>query len=560
MQMRPLFLTTIFCALLSGSLHAQTSLLPDRQSEALSPSENRFDTHAQSMDSRQFNQLYSNPVYYEWVHTDDSLYSKHPYRSTVYTGYAEGEQKGDFLPYEGNASRDCRIGASGEYSLRWGGTLFGSAQYSRGQHKNIGWSAMRYPELYTPYISTDSCGGHFEFEDYLIQGGYAFTLNDWKLGVKAMFHGEQAHRMTDPRALNNTTWLNLGVGVSRRFNGHLLMLDGSFGRNKQHMNLRYWRPGQQDRFFVCYGFGLYDNRMSGVAFGYQRMYYIMEGHTRLTYQSPLNRPFTVYASMGYEFDRMKTEETNICDLYYSKTHTLLPTVRLDWQPSASWMFSLWLDGRIDLRKGFENIFERYKSNDANFVYDYRLIDTQQNYKFNKMHLLGQLRAKYQINPKHAVALTGGLSSDFRQETYDLEDFEMKNTSLFPHGRLDYLMRVKHSELELSALYGKKLNGDNTYKVYHTNQAIQHLDFQHAFAPFAYYDSEYSSLQVSAGYTYHFKKCAVGLNAQLMYTDGERNRETYYDGKIGFNSSAPMINREPDRHDELWGSTSVYFLF
>ena len=61
-QMRPLFLLTLCFAVLSGSLHAQTSLLPNRQSEVLSPSENRFDTHAKSMDSRQYNQLYANPV------------------------------------------------------------------------------------------------------------------------------------------------------------------------------------------------------------------------------------------------------------------------------------------------------------------------------------------------------------------------------------------------------------------------------------------------------------------------------------------------------------------
>lgn len=551
---------TLLNTTLYGGLHAQTTLLPDRQDQSLSPTETRYDAHGQSMDSRQFNQLYSNPVYCEWVHTDDTLYSRNKYRSQVYTGYAEGEVKGDFLPYEGNRFHDYRIGASGEYSLRFGGTLFGSAQYARGKHKNIGWSAMRYPELYTPYISTDSIGGTFEFEDYQIQGGYAFTLNDWKLGVKGTFHGEQAHRMTDPRALNNTTWLNFSIGASRRFNGHLLMLDGSFGRNKQHMQLRYWRPGQQDRFFVCYGFGLYDNRQSGVAFGYQRMYYIMEAGSRLTYQSPLDRPFTVYASVGYEYDRMKTEETNICDLYYSKTHTLLPTVRLDWKPSASWTFSLWGEGHIDLRKGYENIFERYLSNEANNVYDYRRIDTRQKYKYTKMDLLGQLRAKCQFSPKHSLALTGGISSDFRQETYDMEDYEIKNTSLFPHGRLDYLMRVKHSELELSALFGKKLNGDNVYDVNILNQSIQHLDFQHAYAPYAYYNSSYSSLQLAAAYTYHFKKFALGLKANLLYTDGERDRDAVYRGKIGFDSSAPMIQTTPDRHDEIWGNTSIFFVF
>ena len=249
--MKKLFLLYIASFLTVGAVKAQTSNLLERHQEALSPSETRFNSHAEDMNVRRLRQLYSNPTFYEWVHTKDSTHQAGKYNSSLYTGYAMGEQKGDFLHYEGNASHDYRVGAFGEYSIRENGTIFGKVRYSRGVHENVGWSAMRSPELYLPYISTDSIGGDFKFEDYQIEGGYAFTLNEWKLGVYGSFHGEQAHRMTDPRALNNTTWLNLGAGVSRMFNGHLLMAQGTFGRNKQHMSLRYWRPGEQDRFFVC---------------------------------------------------------------------------------------------------------------------------------------------------------------------------------------------------------------------------------------------------------------------------------------------------------------------
>ena len=356
--MKQLFIYYIFSVVALVTVNAQSSQLVERHQEALSPSETRFNSHAEDMSVKYLRQLYLNPSFYEWVHTDDSTSQSGRYHSSVYTGFAHGRLDGDYLHYEGNAFNDYKVGAFGEYSIRNNGTIFGKVRYSRGEHKNIGWSAMRYPELYLPYISTDSLGGDFKFEDYQIEGGYAFSLDEWKMGVNGAFHGEQAHRMTDPRALNNTTWLNIGLGISREFNGHLLMDQGSFGRNKKHMKLKYWRPGQQDRFFVCYGLGLFDNRQSPISFGYSRMYYIMEGGARLTYQSPTDRPLTIFASLGYEYDRMKTEETNICDLYFSKTNTLLPTVMLNWKPSESWKFSWWLEGHIDVRKGYENIFER----------------------------------------------------------------------------------------------------------------------------------------------------------------------------------------------------------
>ena len=558
--MKRLFLYYLVSLLTIGAMQAQTSYLLDRHQEALSPSETRFNSYAEDMSVRQLRQLYSNPTFYEWVHTTDSTHRMGKYHSSVYTGGAHGELDGDFLHYEGNAFNDYRLGAFGEYSVGKNGTIFGKVRYARGEHKNIGWSAMRYPELYLPYISTDSIGGDFKYEDYQIEGGYAFTLNEWKIGVNGTFHGEQAHRMSDPRALNNTTWLTIGAGVSRMFNGHLLMAQGSFGRNKQHMQLRYWRPGEQDRFFISYGFGLYDVRQSKVSFGYERMYYIMEGGARVTYQSPVDRPFTIYASLGYEYDRMKTEETNICDLYFSKTNTFLPSVMLNWKQSDSWDFSWWLEGHMDLRKGFENIFERYQSDVDNNIYDYRMVDTQQNYKMNQFNALTQIRARYRFNPSHALALTGGISMDNREESYRNNMYKVKTGSIFPHGKIDYQMNIKKSEIELSCLYGQKLTTDNSYNVVMRNNDIEHLDFQHAFQPYAFRNSTFSSIQATAAYTYHLKKCAVGMKLKFMYTRGDRDKDCFYTQKIGYDSTAPKLSTRPDKHNETWGSGALFLVF
>ena len=558
--MKRLFLYYLVSLMAVGAVQAQTSMLLERHQEVLSPSEARFNSHAEDMNVRRLRQLYSNPTFYEWVHTKDSTHQAGKYSSSLYTGYAIGDQEGDFLHYEGNGSYDYRIGAFGEYSIRDNGTIFGKVRYARGKHKNVGWSAMRFPELYLPYISTDSIGGDFQFEDYEIEGGYAFTLNEWKLGVYGSFHGEQAHRMSDPRALNNTTWLNIGAGISRMFNGHLLMAQGTFGRNKQHMSLRYWRPGEQDRFFVCYGFGLYDVRQSKVAFGYERMYYIMEGGVRFTYQSPSDRPFTIYASLGYEYDRMKTEETNICDLYFSKTNTLLPSVMLNWKPSTSWKFSWWAEGHIDLRKGFENIFERYQSDVDNNIYDYRMVDTQQNYKMNKINLLTQVRAQYSFHGNQSLGLIGGVSMNSQDESYRNTMYQIKNGSIFPHGQVDYRLTFKKNEVELSCLYGQQLTTDNSYDVVMRNNDIQHLDFQHAFQPYAYRNSTFSSIQASAGYAYHMKKCAFGMKLKFMLTRGDREKDCIYTGKIGYESTAPSLSVQPDKHNETWGSATLYFVF
>lgn len=559
MQIRQLALY-IFGLFAAGVLQAQTSLLTERLRGTLSPSEIRYNSRSADMDVRKLRQMYANPAFHELVRQEDSLFRTGRYHSSVSTTYSNGRVEGDFLPYEGNSFEDFRLAGSGEYSLPSAGTLFGSVQYARGKHEGIGWNAMRYSELYLPYISTDSIGGNFHFEDYQVEGGYAFQLAGWMLGVHGSFHGEQAYRKSDPRALNNTTWLNIGIGAARLFNGHLFMLQGGFGRNKQHMSLRYWRPGQQDRFFVCYGFGLYDVRQSAVLFGYSRMYYIKEGNVRFAYQSPAGHPFTLYAGVGYDYDRMKTEESDIRDLYYSRTHSFSPTLRIDWKPSSSLLVSLWLESNIDRRKGYENIFEQYLADEANNIYDFRLIDTQQKYIFNKSESLAQLRLRYQLNSSHSVGLQAGTSYFLREEIYKKENYNAKNASLFPYGRIDYRLVHKRSELELAFLYGKQIGISNEYNVVMNNQSLQHLDFQHAFAPYAYYDSRFSSIQLTATYVHHFSKFGIGVNFKFMYTSGERDEDAFFRQEVGFASSAPMVTVSPDKHDEHWGSGSLFFVF
>ena len=558
--MRRLFLYSLCVLIATCGLKAQTTLLSERQKSDLSPSENRYERHSTDMDVRQLKQLYANPAFYELIQQDKNLIKMPQYRSTVYSGYANGESKGDFLTYQGNGFEDFRLGASGEYSIRKIGTLYGSIQYARGKHKNIGWSAMRSPELYLPYISTDSIGGDFNFEDYQVEGGFAFNLNGWTLGIRGIFHGEQAHRMTDPRALNNTTWLNVGVGIARTFNGHLMMAEGNFGRNKQNMDVRYWRPGEQDRFFVCYGFGLYDVRESAVSFGYSRMFYIKEGNAHFSYQSPTGKPFTLYANLGYEYDRMKTEEKDIQTLYYSKTNNFKPSIKIDWETSSSLLLSVWMESDWMHRKGYENIYERYLSDVANNIYDYRKVDTQQNYIFTQSNSLAQLRLRYKLTPKHRLGFQGGISLFTRKEEQTKDHYSVKNITYFPHGKVDYLMEHKCSELELGVLFGKQLNARHDYNVNLKNQSIEHLDFQQTFAPYTYFNSTYSSLQMSASYIYHFSKCGLGLTLKLMYVSGNRDKDAIYSQRIGFESTAPMITTTPDKHDELWGSSSLFFVF
>ncbi|MBO1363128.1 hypothetical protein JHU38_04945 [Prevotella sp. A2931] len=546
---------TAFVLVACNQLYAQRLL--DRVNHSLSPSEDRYHVTLSDFTLTDAKTVYANPAFTQWhKQNDTTLYKR---SAIVYAGLAGADSKGDFIPYEGNAYTDYRIGAYGEYTTPRSGTLSGRIQYAQGKHRNIGWSAMRLPELYFPYISTDSCGGDFKFDSYFAEGNYAFTLNEWTLGAKASFYGEQAYRLTDPRALNNTTWLRFNTGVARRFGRSLLLLDVGYGRNKQHVQLRYWRPGQQDRFFVCYGFGLYDTRQSAVSFGKSRMYYIDEFNARLQYLSSQTRSLRLHASLGYSFDHMKTEESDIYNLYESRSHQLSPLIRLTFDPRNDWQFELGAMGAIILRKGYENIIEEYLIDKENNIYDFRTIDTRQNYIRNTGRFSAALKASRRI-ARLELSLQGGATTESYEEKYKVDGHRIRVSTITPHVKIGIDRQGTRDDIGLSILYARQRVVNNDYNVSFQNGQIARLDFQQAFAPYAFRCAELDKVVASVTWQHRMKKIDVGLNAKLYLADGNRKNDVSYTGTIGFPSTAPMIRATPDKHQEYWASLTTFVAF
>ena len=196
------------------------------------------------------------------------------------------------------------------------------------------------------------------------------------------------------------------------------------------MQLRYWRPGQQDRFFVCYGFGLYDTRQSAVSFGKSRMYYVDEYRTRIQYQSPRNRRLQLHASLSYAYDRMETEESDIYNLYESGTHRFSPLLHLTYTPSSDWTCELITTADISLRNGYENIIEEYLIDKENNVYDFRTIDTRQNYSRDISQITSALRLTRRLGMVE-LSMQAGVAGNGYEERYKAGNHRITVHTLTP---------------------------------------------------------------------------------------------------------------------------------
>lgn len=405
-------------------------------------------------------------------------------------GSAYGDITGDYLPYNGNNYSSLSLESGGRISVRNYGTLQGSASYSRGMHKRIGWNALRNAEAYYPYLVSDSTGGDYHFEDYRLAGYYSFRAGRLPLGIGFSYRGEVAYRLTDPRTTNTTGALELSCATSLTLpQENRLSLSAAYLYHRQHLTQYNWRPGQQDKFFVSYGFGQVDVSNSPIWFGISRMNYV--NGWKLSSRLDTRRGDAIGLDYsGYFLDTEERSSINLFALLYNR-------LRLygSWHLSD---FDFSFSADYALRQGIERIYEDYKPDDNYHIYDLRILAIRRWYMLNEFS--AQAQASYRIRTDRGCALRVSAGSDFYgyDETYRKHGHHTMSGMLRPFAGIAYDHAGSKLDfgLSLSAAYRMVLT--HSYKI-RTIQKEQ-LDYQLAYLPYAYRNREgvevRSSLYVS----------------------------------------------------------------
>ncbi|MFI3322030.1 MAG: hypothetical protein R3Y50_05845 [Rikenellaceae bacterium] len=534
---------------------AQDKLLYRNESISLTPSAERYNEFTFNTESKMLSNYLSNPAFERVLALDSTVVVK----SYLAVNGAGAKLNGDYLLSEGNNFKNYSIDGFGVVKLKRYGTLYGHAQFSQGEDKSISWNAIRYSDIYSPYIATDSLGGDTSYDFYALKGGYAFNRDKWYYGVEMSFNGEQAHRMTDPRLLNITSWVNAKLGVGYHTDQSTTLFSASYERNKQYQTMSYWRPGQQERIFITNGFGLYDTQYSLVVMGYSRMYYMSRVDFNLIHKQKLGDNVSVSASMGYNRYRVATEETSVRNLYNATTKLYTPKFELNINGGIiDWI--VYGEFNHQTRSGEENIYETYLSDEVNFVYDFRLISTRYNYSAKNSDLLLQIKPSLRPNLTSKISLLLGSYGANREESYKTRDYLVQNRWVEPHVGVGYDFNNKKHNISTSLIYSQKYLLDGVYNVVNENATISYLDFQHAFAPYAFYSSEYDSFKLSVSYIRALSKMSIGTKIEGMFRNGQRNNDVVYTNDIGFESSASLISKTADIYSENYGMLSLFVLF
>lgn len=475
-----------------------------------------------------------------------------------------GRHNGDYLAVNGNDFRDLTFRANGYTKIK-NSTLFGNVSFTMGQHRNVGWNTQRNANLYWPYIMADSTGGNFHYETYNIMCAYSFNLNgSVAMGVSGEYKGDFAFKQTDPRVENISSWFTLKTGAAYRWNKNNLALAVEYMLHRQHMDVKHFRSGQFTRFYVEYGFGMFDNVHSPVFNSTKYQHHIHNFGASLSFMSDPDKPLRMNAVAKYNLDNMTTEDyTYKLNLYRALTNQIDLGYGLLWN-SNRWGVSLTANADIDLRAGREFIQERYVSAsvDGVDVYDYRKIGHQDRYSLDTFD--GKIDAKmsYFASPNLTFSLLAGMNYFTREEKYKDKNYLIKNALATPMAGIETCYRKKSTDLNVKAVYGRRFSVENKYRV--GVDLERQTEFPHAFATYAYYGYDANVLNIELKVSHDYSFARLGFNATIFMVDGKRLKDIAYDADR-FASSSPLPNRHaisltPDEHKAWWAQVAVFAEF
>ena len=476
---------------------------------------------------------------------------------------ASGRQEGDYLPYEGREFRDFSVRADG-YKQGDRATFFARIGFTAGGNDNVGWSALRNPGLYWPYIVADSTGGDFRYEKYDLMCGYSFRLGRFDLGMSGEYTGDFAFRQNDPRIEDISTWLTFKAGAAYAFRRHVIALNAEFMHHRQHADVKHFRTGQFAGFFIEYGFGMFDYIFSPIFNSMEQRQHINAYGVNLTFNSDPSRALRLNLLLGYGRETMKTEENNYkVNLYRAPANTFDADLGILWN-DRRWGAEFLVKAAYEDKKGTENIFERYisSSQDGVDVYDFRKIGEQNRYGMKRLDGSAELKVSRFLGRHYTVSLLGGVGYMMREETYKDHDYLIRNVLLTPSLGIGARYSGEKFDVELRGCWSHRTVPESRYEV--GVDLEKNTEFQHAFTTYAYYANTAELYTAELTVARHFRFGTFGLRGQMLCGRGNRIPEAGYDlsryEQAVPSTSQHTISRTPDRHDSVWFRVSLFTVF
>lgn len=291
--------------------------------------------------------LYDNPaqMYCRYMHTLNNL--------SIGTNYSD-ESKAR-LDEMGNGMLNGAVRVDAFIRKTPKTTIWGRAEYTNGQQRNIVYSESSDLDIVYPYLMTDSVGGDIHRETYDFTGGFAYRTGKWTIGAVGEYRALLASRTADPRPKNLTGDLKASFGATYDLGNWHTGLALNAHKYKQTNEVKIYSEITSPTIYHATGLGHDYFRFRG---DYSNTYYNGHGLGGLLTLSNDRCPKDNIYSVALGFDYQKVEKiiTSLNELPLAESKDYCQTAEIAKSLNDATGWGIALSEQYHCRQGYENIF------------------------------------------------------------------------------------------------------------------------------------------------------------------------------------------------------------
>ena len=166
------------------------------------------------------------------------------------------EDKRAYRQQLGSGQNGFEIQTNSYKKLRNNSFVWGKAQYSNFNLKNIKWNEDLDFDRVAPYVLADSVGGDKKLEIYNFGGGYGKKSGKFGFGISGEYTAQMAYRNRDPRSKNTTSDLIINAGINYDIYKNLQIgAFAEFNKYTQNGNINFVSEVSKPLIYQMVGFG-----------------------------------------------------------------------------------------------------------------------------------------------------------------------------------------------------------------------------------------------------------------------------------------------------------------
>ncbi len=254
------------------------------------------------------------------------------------------------IPQLGTGQRTMTVDANTLQQLSTKNRMWGNASYRNGVTYNVTWNETAHYDRLRPYVMGDGRGGDMHFEQYELNGGYAWQHRRMMGGITLGYCALSQYRSRDPRPNNTVSSLRANAGLACKITGKLALGISLHGEKYKQINeLIYMNELGAQKEFHLTGLGNDFTRFSGTS---NRAFYTGAAFGGSIDMSPVTDT-GLSATIAYDLTYTKKILTDLNRIPINSLKITKVTTEVAWKHPS---FGIKLQGDYSQRKGKDNMF------------------------------------------------------------------------------------------------------------------------------------------------------------------------------------------------------------